>query len=82
MKLLTLYHNGNTIEVHNTMSGKEKIYYNEEEVSEKWSMFGALHSFSVTEDGEEVDYKVTTALHINGIGCDIWRAGEPLLTFS
>jgi hypothetical protein len=82
MKVMTLHHNGNQIEIHNSMTGKETIYYNKEEVSSKWSLFGTLHSFTVEEDGILIDYKVTSLLHVYGVGFDVWRDGEPIITFS
>lgn len=79
MKYVTLFHNGNQIEVHNSLMGKETIKYNGEVVSSKSSFFGAKHAFWVIEDGEEVEYKVLISFNWKiGIGFDIFRNGEPL----
>ncbi|MEN0005068.1 MAG: hypothetical protein AAF798_13035, partial [Bacteroidota bacterium] len=81
-KVMTLFHEDNQIEIHNSLLGQETVYYNGEEVSSKWSLFGKLHSFTVEENEELIEYKVTTLLHLHGVGFDIWRDGKPLLTFS
>ncbi len=79
MKYVTLFHNGNQIEIHNSMLGEEKIKYNGEVVSAKSSFFGAKHNFWVEEDGEQVEYKVLISFNWKvGIGFDIFRNGEPL----
>ena len=79
MKYVTLFHNGNQIEVHNSMMGKETIKYNGEVVSSKSSFFGAKHSFWVEEDGDHVEYKVLISFNWKiGIAFDIYRDEEPL----
>ena len=79
MKYVTLFHNGNQIEVHNSMMGKETILYNGEEMSSKSSFFGARHEFWVIEDDEDVKYEVLISFNWKiGIAFDIYRNGDPL----
>lgn len=80
MRFLTLFHNGNEIEIHNSLwNGKETIKYNGEVVSSKFSIGGEVHLFTVEEDGELVDYAVHLFLRGFGIGFNVARNGQPLL---
>lgn len=80
MRYLTLnIADGLELSIDNSFSGVETIYLNDEEVSKKFSFWGAEHSFSRTENGENVDYTVKIGLNFTGIGYDISRNGEPIL---
>lgn len=80
MKLLTFYSGDNEIRVHNdNWTGKEKVYYNDEEVSSKFSFFGAWHKFTVIEQGEEVKYVVNIKFGMWGLGFDVLRNDVPLM---
>ena len=48
-------------------TGTERIYVNGREVSKGFSWFGMDHIFEVQEDGEWIEYIVTT-----GVGC-FWQ---------
>ena len=50
------------LSIDNSMTGVETIYINEEEVSKKFSFWGATHIFTRKENDEEVNYKVKTDL--------------------
>ena len=56
--------NGNKIEIDllSLFSGKETIYYNEEIVSQKKSLWGGLHSFTVKENGIDAQYEIKVGL--------------------
>ena len=41
-----------------SLLGKEVVYYDGQVVSEKNSMLGATHTFSMREDGEDAFYEV------------------------
>lgn len=45
-----------------TFTGKEKVWYDGELVSSKFSVTGATHLFSVIEDGKEIQYEVEIGL--------------------
>jgi uncharacterized protein YxjI len=83
MKYLTLnIDNTKSIEIHNSLLGKETIFYNGEQVSQKKSIFGATHEFEVLENGKEVKYKVEIGLRFSvGVSCNIYRNEDPILLF-
>jgi hypothetical protein len=54
-----IQYNGHTIEVQGlSLNADEIVKYDGREVSRKKSIFGATHTFRVTEDGEKVTYEV------------------------
>lgn len=67
------------LSIDNSMTGVETIYMNEEVVSEKFSLWGAEHTFTREENGEIVYYEVKIGLNFTGIGYDIHRNGKPIL---
>jgi len=76
MKIISVNINGTNIRFDNCMwTGYEKIYVNGELVSKKFSWFGMDHFFEVEEDGEWVDYVLTTVMGWSGITTDIKRNG-------
>lgn len=83
MRYLTLYiDKTKIIEIHNSLLGNETIYYNEKEVSKKWSILGSKHEFDVTENGGQVKYKIEIGLRFTvGVSCNIYRNDEPILLF-
>ncbi|NDC41574.1 MAG: hypothetical protein EBZ77_08495 [Chitinophagia bacterium] len=62
MRILVV--NGNKIEIDmlSVISGTETIYYNGDIVSQKKSITGSTHTFSVNENGEEVTYNIKVGL--------------------
>ncbi len=76
----TIISNGHRVEIKGW--GKERIYYDGQEMSGKWSMMGSSHVFRVQEDGQEVQYEV--AIGIRWHGCSYWvevrRSGELIYT--
>lgn len=79
MKYLTLFYEGNKIEVHNNILGKETIFYNDQMVSKKFSLLGAKHLFEVTEDGQVVNYEVAIKYNEYGLGFCVYRNNQPIL---
>ena len=67
------------LSIDNSMTGVETIYINEEEVSKKFSFWGATHIFTRKENDEEVNYKVKIGLSFTGIGYNIYRNGNTIL---
>ena len=67
------------IEFHNSFFGKERILVNGEEVSSIKSISGTEHNFTVKETGEDVQYKLTTGLNLNGVAVNLYRNGNPVI---
>ena len=62
---------GNTICVNGiSWNGREKIWYNNELVSDKFSMAGGTYFFDAREDGKSVRYEVKFGTRWNG---DCWH---------
>lgn len=63
-KMRILVVNGNKIEIDllSLLTGKETIYYNGELVSQKKSILGSLHTFTVQENGVAAKYDVKVGL--------------------
>ena len=82
MRHLQLQLNDNTsIEIHNDWTGKERIYYNNELVSEKRSFFGHTHTFTVDELGFQVEYEVDIFMQLMiGVGFEIKRNNSTVMT--
>jgi len=60
--------NNNTIEIANTITGKEKILYNGNVVSAKRTVAGGIHLFTATESNEVVNYEVEIRSRWHGMG--------------
>jgi len=58
MRILVVDGNKIEIDLLSLVSGKETVYYNGEIVSQKKSFLGALHSFTVNENGVDAHYKI------------------------
>lgn len=67
------------LSIDNSMTGVETIYINEEEVSKKFSFWGANHVFTRNENGETINYQVKIGLSFTGIGYNIYRNDAPIL---
>ncbi len=79
MRYLTLAIGNEILSVDNSWLGVETVCMNGEVVSEKFSFLGALHTFSWTENGNQVNYEVKIGLSFTGIGYNIRRNDEPIL---
>ena len=53
MKNVTIHIGDSVIEIHNSWQGKETIIVDGQKVSEKNSMSGAYHSFTILDNGKE-----------------------------
>ena len=78
-KVTTITLGETIIEFHNSFFGKERIIVNGEEVSSIKSMTWTEHNFVVKEAGEDVPYKLTTGLNINGVAVSLYRSGKPVI---
>lgn len=67
------------IEFHNNWLGEETVIVNGQIVSKKSSVWGTNHDFTVTEDGEEAHYILTSKV-LNGfqVALDLRRNGRLL----
>ena len=83
MKYLTLnIEQTKSIEIHNSFLGKETIFYNGKQVSQKHSLLGATHEFNVIEDGQKTEYKIEIGFRFSiGVSCNIYRNSAPILLF-
>jgi len=79
MKYTTIHLEGNTIEIHNSILGKETIRVNGEIVSQHYSFFGAKHLFNITENGNEVACKINIKLSMNGVVFDFYKDDKPAI---
>lgn len=76
MRYLRTLVGNNLIEFFNDVWGREIISVNGQEVSRKFSFFGAHHFFSILEGGENVRYLLISKIVENGtIAVDIFREG-------
>ena len=81
-----LMYNGHKIEVRLYFFGKEKVFYDGEEVSNETSLLSTKHKFQVEEDGEKIDYEISvvkklrTLAIINPISYTIKRNDEIILS--
>lgn len=79
MRILSVFSQGNEIAIRNTIWGKEKVFYNDREVSGKYSFFGATHTFEVQEGPDWVAYTVKVGYNNLGVSANVWRNGELLV---
>ena len=76
----TIMYNGHKLEIKGL--GREKVYYDGQEMSSRLSMFGASHVFRVKEAGEDVQYEVIFGTRWHGCSywCEVRRKGEIIYT--
>ena len=80
MRLFTLNVSDDvTLDIHNTVWGTEKVFYNGELMSCKDSFLGATHDFEVEEDGEFVDYRVVFSCGSFRVKIDVFRNNKVIL---
>jgi len=79
MKFTTIYLNENTIEISNSILGKEVIRVNNNIVSSKYSILGANHNFQIIENGIELYCQINISLGINGVVYDFYKNGKPVI---
>lgn len=79
MKYTTIYLGDNTIELFNSLLGKERVKVNGKTVSIKRSIAGSEHLFKVSENDKRLDCKLITKLSIHGIALDFYKDGQPII---
>lgn len=73
MKFSTIQLGTNKIEIFNSYLGKETITVNGEIVSEKSSIRGGNHTFTLVENDRKVDCKITLGYGANGVVMDFYK---------
>jgi hypothetical protein len=79
----TVIANGHKIEIKGMgLTGVEKVFYDGYEVSSKFSMSGSTHVFTVTENGESIQYETRIGMQWHGLSwwCEVRRKGEIIYT--
>jgi len=82
MKFITVYIGNNKIELSNSILGKESVTVNDAVVSEKSSIFGTDHHFTINEDGIDANCTLTTGMGFNGVVIDLYKNGKPIIQSS
>ena len=72
MKYSTIKLGNNKIEIFNSFIGRESIKLNGKIVSEKSSIGGAEHSFTMLENDQKVDCKLNLGYGANGVVMDLY----------
>ncbi|MEC5167177.1 hypothetical protein RCH18_002927 [Flavobacterium sp. PL11] len=72
MKFSTIQLGNNKIEIFNSFVGRESITLNGKIVSEKSSIGGAKHSFTMLENDRKVDCKLNLGYGANGVVMDLY----------
>jgi hypothetical protein len=78
MKIITIFSDDHSIELHNSILGKETVKINGQVVSSEFSFLGTTHSFNITKNGQKIPYKVKFRAG-TPVAFDIYREGEPLI---
>jgi len=79
MKFTTIYLEDNKIEIFNSILGRETIKVNGEIVSDKYSITGAEHIFSITEKGTIANCKLRMGFGLNGVVFDLYKNQKPIV---
>lgn len=79
MKFITLHIGDSKIELHNSWLGKETLIVDGQKVSEKHSITGASHRFTIRENGQEKQAQLSTKLTINGAIFDLYVDNKPVI---
>ncbi len=73
MKFSTIQLGTNKIEIFNSYLGRETIRLNGETVSEKKSITGATHLFTIMEEDRKVPCKIILGYGANGVVMDFYK---------
>ena len=79
MKFITLHIGDSKIELHNSLLGKETVIVDGQVISEKYSITGASHRFTIRENGQEKHAQLSTKLTINGAIFDLYVDNKPVI---
>jgi len=79
MKFTTIYLEENKIEILNSILGRETIKVNGEIVSNKFSITGGEHLFSIKEDGKNANCKIRMGFGLHGVVFDLYKNNKPVI---
>ena len=79
MKFTTVYLEENKIEIFNSILGRETIKVNGEIVSNKYSITGGEHLFSITQYGTMANCKLGMGFGLNGVVFDLYKNKKPIV---
>ena len=79
MKFTTIYLGENTIELYNSLLGVETVKVNGEKVSSIFSIAGADHTFTLIENGEKVECKLSTGYGLHGVVIDFYKNDQAII---
>lgn len=79
MKFITLHICDSKIELHNSVLGKETIIVDGQIISEKYSLTGANHRFSIRDNGQDKPAQLNTKLTMNGAIFDLYVDNKPVV---
>ena len=79
MKFTTVYLDENKIEIFNSILGRETIKVNGEIVSNKYSITGGEHLFTITENGTIANCKLRMGFGLNGVVFDLYKNKKPIV---
>lgn len=80
MKLVTYYIGDNTIEIENSILGKETVKLNGEIVSQKSSVLGTIHNFELNENGDSKEVNVKLGMSFSlGVQIDLILDNKPII---
>ena len=79
MKYTDFKINGNSIEFHNSIVGKETVFVNGKVTSEKFSIFGTKHKFDIERNQYELKSRLQPIIGI-GVKLELMENGELIET--
>lgn len=79
MKFTTINLGENKIEVFNNLLGRETIKVNDEVVSQKYSVLGTQHIFTVKENEKDIEHKIELGFGFNGVVFNLYRENKPIV---
>lgn len=81
MGAVTIVHNGHRIQVEwSVWTGNEKVFYDGRVMSDKHTVTGGTHIFSVEEESEYVQYEVSFGAGLTSPTIEIRRNGIIIYT--
>jgi hypothetical protein len=79
MKYVTLHIGESVVEIYNSLFGKEMVIVDGNKVSEKYSIVGTDHRFTIRDGGQEKHVQLNTKLTVNGAIFDLYVDNKPVI---
>jgi len=81
MGAVTIVHNEHRIQVEwSVWTGKEKVFYDGRNMSDKHTVTGGTHIFTVEEDSESIQYEVSFGFGLTSPSIEVRRNGIIIYT--